>query len=46
MTTLFWILVKANNAASDQDKIPESELVAQVSYVLSLFMVRKLEHSS
>ena len=26
-------LVKANHAASDEDKIPDSELVAQVSYV-------------
>ena len=29
------VAVKANNAASEEDKIPQSELVAQISYVLS-----------
>lgn len=30
---LFWTSDRANSTASDEDRIPDSELVAQVSYV-------------
>lgn len=43
---LDWILalVKANNAASEEDRIPQSELVAQISYVPSHSIRRLYGH--
>lgn len=38
------IAVKANTLASEQDKLPDDELIGQVSYVL-LYLNRILEGS-